>query len=189
MEKDWDTLDHDECCLYQIMTVDFIKKHINDIKFDLLSVNHNLTLDIIEEFKDKISWSSICINNKKLTDIFIYNYKEYLIWEMVLANQELNLQLLVVLSEIYRKKDTAPANRKSFWNAVSRYQPIDVDYATSYNRYLNFNAMSKNTKVDGPTLDKYLFKFNARVLLEYVQIPEWIMIKHKDYFMSFKNSK
>ena len=124
MDKEWDLLDHDECCLYQKMTVDFIKKHFGDIRFDLLSVNQNLTLEMIEEFKDKISWASICINNKQLTDSFIYNYREYLIWDMVLANQVLNLQLLVVLSEIYRKKETAPSNRKEFWNAVSRYQPI-----------------------------------------------------------------
>ena len=187
MEKNWNTLDHDECCLYQVLTVDFIKRHEKDIRFDLLSVNANLTLDIIEAFKDKISWTSICLNNKKLTDSFIYNYREYLNWEMVMANQKLNLQLLVVLSELYRKKETAPSNRKSFWNAVSRYQKIVVDYATSYNRYLNFNLMSKNLDVDELTLDKYLFKFNTRVLLNTRTLPKWILLKHKDYFDTFMN--
>lgn len=187
MDKNWDSLNHAECCLYQALTVDFIKRHEKDIRFDLLSVNNNLTLAIIDEFKDKISWASICLNNKKLSDSFIYNYKEYLYWDMVMANQMLNMQLLVVLSEIYRKKETAPKNRKDFWNAVSRYQKIDVDYATSYNRYLNFNLMSKNLNIDDLTIDKYLFKFNARVLLESRTLPKWILLKHSGYFESFKN--
>ena len=187
MDRNWDKLDHAECCLYQSMTVDFIKRHEEDIRFDLLSVNSNLTLEIIEAFKDKISWNSICLNNKKLTDSFIYNYREYLNWHMVLANQQLNLQLLVVLSEIYKKKETAPANRKDFWNAVSRYQKIIVDYATSYNRYLNFNAMSKNPNVDGATIDKYLGKFNIRVLLNSVTLPRWLLLKHQEILSGFVN--
>ena len=50
MDKNWKDLDHTECCLYQKMSLDFVKKHVKDIDWPSLSVNPNLTTDIIDKY-------------------------------------------------------------------------------------------------------------------------------------------
>ena len=168
------------------MDVDFIKRHEKDINFPLLSVNKYLNFGILDEFKDKISWVSICLNPKMLTDSLIYNYRGNMLWDLVLKNQQLDLQLLIVLSEIYKRIKTSPSkeNREDFWKAISRYQNLPIEYIDSYKKYINFEYLSANKYLTGAIIDKYIFKLNPSVLLRSINIPEWIMLKHKDYFTS-----
>lgn len=186
MDQFWDTLDHDECCLYQKMDVDFIKRHEEDINFALLSVNTHITFGILDAFEDKISWASICLNPKTLTDSLIYNYRGKMIWDLVLKNQQLNLKLLVVLSEIYKRVKTSPSkeNRLNFWESVSRYQNLPIDYIDSYKKYINFEYLSSNKFLTGQIIDKYIFKLNPSILLRSINIPQWVLLKHKDFFTS-----
>ena len=128
MEANWDSLDKDEISLYQNMSIRFLLRHENDINWKLYSANPFITMEAIEFFKDKISWINFCINGKLLTDTVIYNYRDKMEWNVLLNKQQLDLQLLICLSEIYRK-DPEESTAKSFWKAVSRYQDFDLEYA------------------------------------------------------------
>jgi hypothetical protein len=183
LTEQWNELNHTICCLYQKMSVKFINEHIDDIDWPSLSVNPNLTIEIIDAFPNKISWASICINKKTVSDVILYNYRTKILWGVLLPHQQLNLKLLVVLSEAFRKSRSKVA--KMFWKAVSRYQKFDVDYVDTYKRFLDYNDMSYNPYLDDKTIEKYLMKLDAKILLKTRDLSDDILKKHIDYFKSF----
>lgn len=180
LEKQWDELDHKECCLYQQMDASFIEKHINDIDWHCLSVNPFLTIEILDKFKNKISWESMCLNMKIISDTVIYNYKNKMVWQLLLPHQQLNTKLLVVLSEYYRTSRCK--NRKMFWKSVSRYQKIDSDYVDTYKRYLDFKEMSYNLYITENIIERYLVKFDPAILMKTRKLSHDLIQRHISFF-------
>lgn len=186
MDEQWDSLDHRECCLYQKMSLNFVHDHLKDIDWPSLSVNPNLTTDIIDKYPSKISWSSISINPKPVSDTILYNYRTKIYWSLLLPHQQLDTKLLVVISESFRKARMRPVI-KQFWKSVSRYQKFDHEYVDAYKRFLDFHEMSKNPYLDDETIEKYLLKFDAKTLLATRELSSQILSEHYNYFQSFIN--
>lgn len=184
MDKNWKNLDHTECCLYQKLSLDFVKKHVRDIDWSSLSVNPNLTTDIIDKYINKISWASISINEKPVSDTILYNYRTKIYWNLLMPHQILNMKVLVIISEAFRRSRAREASR-TFWKAVSRYQNIDFDYVDTYKRFLDFEAMSYNPYIDNETIDKFLVKMDANVLLKTRNLPKDLLQKHAKYLSTY----
>ena len=191
LEKKWREMseeERNECCLYQHMSINFITKHQKTINFDLLSVNKFITFDILDKFSSRINWVNISLNGKELSDVFIAHYANKIVWNLLLMHQQLNLKLLIYLSEKYRKNSKSK-QAKMFWNSVSRYQAFDVEYVDAYKRYLNFNTMSVNPHIDNITIDKYVVNFNTELLMSTHTIPEDIIQKHFSLFRVYIKNK
>lgn len=180
MEEHLDELDWDEVSLYQQMSVDFITKHQKNINFTNLSVNPYITFEILDAFSNKISWPSISINGKVLSESLMYNYRNKLEWPLVLSHQQLNLKFLIIMSEVMRKSRAKAA--KTFWTSISRYQKINVTYVSAYKRYINFSELSKNQYIDDDIIHKFIDKLDLRALLKYHKLSNEVLTKYKDQF-------
>ena len=187
IEAKWNDMTEEErndCCLYQKLSVDFVTRHQKTINFKLLSINPNITFEILDKFSNRISWVSISLNGKILSDTFIANYANKIVWSLLLSHQQLNLKLLVYLSEKYRKNSRSKQARR-FWDAVSRYQRFEVDYVDVYKRYLNFNLMSANPYLNDEIIDEYAVQLNPEIVLRYHTLSEEVMRKHLSLFSGY----
>ena len=188
IEKEWPNWNDEqrrECCTYQRLTLDFLKAHADEVYWPEVSINPQTMAGeewyrILDKFPNKISWISICMNSKEKTPTFLFNYRYKMYWEFVLAQQHLNINLLIDLSEIYRK--SRAKNTKNFWDAVSRYEKIDDEYVEAYKRFINFTELSKNPNITPETIDKFIYRLNPSILINCVKIPKELIIKYKDYF-------
>jgi hypothetical protein len=188
MDEHADELDRDEESLYQKMSVDFIRKYIKHINFHNLSVNPFITFEILDAFSNKISWASISINGKMLSESLMFNYRNKLIWKLVLAHQQLQLKFLIIMSEVMRKSRAKAA--KDFWDAVSRYQKVDVTYVSAYKRYINFAELGKNPYIDDAIIDKFIDKLDIPTLIVHQKLSKNILTKYSDQFRdAFKTNE
>lgn len=185
MSKNWEKLDHHECCLYQKFSVEFLKKHEKTIDWKALTINPNLTIEILDAFPKKIDWISLCVNEKHLADTIIYNYRRNIYWQLLLPHRIMDMKLLVFLSEFYKKSRVK--NMPMFWKSVSRYAKFDIDYVDEYHRKLDFKEMSYNPFLDNETIDKYYDKFDPKVLLRMRSLQPKILLKHEEYFRPYLN--
>ena len=181
--KTWNTDEKYDALMFQKLTVQFIKDHIDEINWYAVSLNLNLNIEILDTFPDKIKWNIICTSPNKLSDTILYNYYKYIDWSLILPKQQLDIKLLVALSEIYRKSKSKKA--KLFWNAIGKYQKFDVEYVDAYKRFLDFNYLSMNPHLDDQTIDKYFKNFNLIELFKTKQLTEEILIKHKGYIKNW----
>ncbi len=188
IEKEWPNWNKEqrlECCQYQKLTYDFIKKHEDEVNWPAISINPQTlggedVFKILDGFPSKISWSSMCINPKPISDTILYNYRSKMLWNIVLGKQHLNLRFLIILSEVYRK--TKAPNAKEFWRAVSAIEDIDDEYVDAYKRFIDFHALSGNPHITEKTIKKYLFKLDPKKLMETVKIPPEILAENRRYF-------
>ena len=155
-------------------------RHQDKINWKLDSINPNITLDAIEFFTDKISWINFCINGKLLNPTVIYNYRDYMVWNIVLNKQQLEPQLLIILSELYRKH---PENEheKSFWKAISRYQDFDIEYASEYGQYIDWEVASSNTLLNELVLQGFMKQMNLETIMKTRKLSNDFLYKNKDY--------
>ena len=191
IESKWNDMskeERDECCLYQKLSIGFITKHQKSINFKLLSVNPNITFEILDKFSTRISWVNISLNGKALSDTFIAHYANKIVWSLLLAHQQLNLKLLIFLSEKYRKNYRSK-QAKRFWDAISRYQRFDIEYVEAYKRYLNFHLMSANPYIDEKIIDAYAVQLNPEILLRYHTLSKELMKKHLSLFSGYLNKE
>ena len=180
MEEHLDELNWDEVCLYQKLSVDFIKKHIKHIDFNKLSVNPFITFEILDTFSNKISWASISINGKGLSESMMYNYRNKLEWTLVLNHQQLALKFLIIMSEVMRKSRAKAS--KGFWRAVSRFQQVDATYVNAYKRYIDFTELSKNPYLTDDIIIKFLDRLDIPTLFKYQKLSKPILEKFQKEF-------
>lgn len=183
MEEHWDELDHDKICMYEKMSTDFITRHQADINFRLLSINPNITIEILDKFATRIDWMSICINGKFVSDVILYNYYNHIYWTILLAKQQLDLKLLIALCEKYRK--SRAKNRDDFWKAISRYQDIDIEFVEIYKRYIKFNLLALNPYLTEDIMDKYVTEFNPKLLFTHHTLSKEFLEKYRSLFKAF----
>lgn len=180
IEEHLDELDIDEISLYQNLSLKFLMRHQDKINWKLYSINSNITLDAIEFFTDKISWVNFCINGKLLNPAVIYNYRDYMIWNIVLNKQQLEPQLLIILSELYRKNPNNE-HEKSFWKAISRYQDFDIEYAAEYAQYIDWEVASSNTLLNELVLQGFMKQMNMGTIMKTRKLSNDFLYKNKDY--------
>ena len=182
----WDEEQRRECCLYQKMSIEFLSSHSKEIDWPCVSINPQTmgqSWEVWEKFHTRLSWTSICLN-KSLADNIIYNFRNKIVWNLLLSHQHLNIKLLIVLSEIYRKSRAKAA--KDFWKAVSRYEKIDHEYVDAYKRFIDFEELSKNPNITPETIRKFLLRLNPKSLMKSVDIPKDILKEHIEYFSNLK---
>lgn len=188
IENHLDSVDFDDISLYQNLSIKFLIKYSDKINWKLYSVNPNITMDAIEFFADKISWTNFCINGKLLNSSVIYNYRDHMIWNIVLNKQQLDLQLLIILSEIYRKNPSGEVE-KSFWKAISRYQEFDLEYAAEYSTYIDWKLASKNSLLNELVLQAFLKEIDISEVLKTRKLSNDFLYKNKEYIKEKLNLK
>jgi hypothetical protein len=189
LEKIWPTLspeDKSDACLYQKMSIEFIKRHADEIDFNKLSTNPNITFGIMEAFADRISWKTICINSKKLSDSFLYNFRLRIDWEAYLQFHQLEAEILVHLAEAFRKS-TARDAKKKFWKALSKFQEMDTAFIKAYMRYLDFDMLSVNTHIPESVLQDVLEYLNFTLLLSRTDLSDDFLKKNAKTFVKDEN--
>jgi hypothetical protein len=182
MDEHADDLNWDEVSLYQKMIVDFIVKHQKQINFRLLSGNPFLTFEIIDRFSTKISWPTISMNGKGLSESMMFNYRNKLVWSIVLSQKQLELKFLIIMSEIFRK--SRAKNAKEFWKAVSKFQPLDKTYIDNYKRYVDFTELSKNPYLKEDLMEVYYDKLDKAELFKKHDLSKDFLTKHRKDFMN-----
>lgn len=190
LNEKWPTMtqeERDDACLYQNLSIDFCKAHVNEINWPNFSVNPWITFGHLDKFAKHISWISICLNPKMYTDSFLYNYRLHLKWDIILAKKQLDMQLLVFLAEAFRKSSKM-AEKKAFWKAVSRYQTMDLVFIKAYKRYINMKELSKNENIPLEIFEKYLDELDPEGLLT-LNLPKEFFIQHADFFKSAPSVK
>lgn len=167
LETQWDLMtreEKDEACLYQNIPIAFIRNHLKEINWPNLSVNPNITFEILDSYSRKISWKSICVNAKKLSDTFLYNYRLRLEWYIILEKQQLEAEILVRLAEAFRKSSLRTQKEK-FWKAISKFQEMDIPFINAYHRYIDMRLLSANKMIPEDVLQNYIEELDAEVLL------------------------
>ena len=180
MDEHWDELDKDEVSMYQNMSIRFLLKHEDDINWKLYSTNPFISIDTIDFFKDKISWVNICINGKITSPNVIYNYRDHMVWNILLNKQQLELQLLIILSEIYRV-NPAESQAKEFWKAVSRYQDFDLEYAAEYGQYIDWKLASHNELLNELVYQGFLDKLDILAVVKTRSLSEDFLMKNAEF--------
>lgn len=176
MEKHWNELDHKEVSLYQKMSVEFIAKHQADIDFNLLSVNQFITFGILDRFSSRLNWMNISLNPKGLTNSMLFNYRNKIFWGLYLSHHQLELRLLLDLSEVFRK--SRAKNAKVFWQGISRYQRLDSVYLYTYKRYIDFKELSKNPYLSEKVIDEFILDLDPTLLVQYHSFSPALLNKH-----------
>lgn len=154
-------------CKKQIFDIHFIRKYINHIDWNALSQNKNvISLDVINNYMDKIIWSEItnnglseeilnaCIhkfdrfswNNicytSKLSSGFILKYKEHLNIFAILSCQELEEHVILELinsETFYPKCD--------LWNKVASCQRLSKEFILENFDHLPLRFLIRNKKI------------------------------------------
>lgn len=184
LDEVWPTLtpaEKKEACLYQKFPIKFIKEHHDEIDFVNLSTNPSLTFDIMDTFANDLSWKTICLGEKKLSDTFLYNFRLRVDWDLVLRKQQLEAEILVHLAEAFRKS-TAKEAKKNFWKALSRHQEMDVPFIEAYKRYLDFDEISRNPAIPEDVLQHVLPMLNLIVLLNRTDLSKDFIVRNLDFF-------
>lgn len=187
MNKHWNELDHDEVSLYQKMSAEFIARHQADINFDLLSVNPFITFGILDRFSSRINWMNISLNPKGLTNSMLFNYRNKIYWNLYLSHHQLELRLLLDLSEVFRK--SRARNSKSFFRSVSRYQRIESVYIFTYKRYIDFVELSKNPYLTEELIDTFILELDTATLVRYNTFSPATIQKHMALLAPFIDNK
>ena len=189
IEKEWPNWNNEqriEACLYQKFSIEFLQKHSDEVYWPNISINAETmgqSFEVWEKFQTKLSWSTICLR-KNIADNIVFNFRNKIIWTMLLQHQRLNIKLLICLSEVYRK--SRAKNSKDFWKAVSRYEVIDDEYVDAYKRFIDFKELSQNKNITPETIKKYLLRLDAKLLMKTVEIPKEILLDHREYFSNLK---
>lgn len=185
----WDLMtreDRIKACLYQKFSLAFVKDHVKEISWPHLSVNPNITFEILDTFPRKISWKSICVNAKKLSDAFLYNYRLRLEWDIILCKQQLGAEILVRLAEAFRKS-SLKSQKEKFWKAVSRFQEMDIPFIDAYKRYINMDLLSGNTMIGEEILQNYITELNYDILMQRTDLSKPFIVKNGNLFLKDEN--
>ena len=104
-----------------------------------------------------------------------------------MANQQLSLKFMIIMSEAMRKSRRAKYI-KSFWKALSRFQPVNAVYIKNYKRFIDFTELSKNPHIDDEIIDMYFDKLDIGSLLKCHDLSKEILTKHAKEFKNYIES-
>lgn len=186
IEKVWPTLndqEREEILLYQNLPLSFIKAYQSEINFSVLSLGISITEEVIDTFPSRISWVNMCLNGKPLQNRILAKYVNKIQWSLLLTHQQLDIEFLIRASEHMRKAKYN--NRKDFWRAVSRYQDINEVYIKTYQRLLDFKAMSSNPFLTAEIIEKYLHRLDIELLLKTHTLPKELLLKYRSMFKPY----
>jgi hypothetical protein len=187
MEENADKLDWVQVSMYQQMSLPFIIKHQKQINFRYLSMNPYLTFEILDKFSSKISWSMLSMNGRALSESMMFNYRNKVIWELILSHQQLRLEFLIHMSEVMRK--SRAKTTKMFWRAISRFQKLNKVYIDTYKRYIDFNELSKNEHLTEDIMDAYFDKLDLKLLFSRHLLSNDFILRHGKAFKEAIDSK
>jgi len=160
----WDYL-----CLYQNLTVDFIKKYSNEINWEIISENQLLNFDILAEYHKKINWEKLSKNIKSqylLNDTFIDLFKneniwDCLIWSNNISNEnlykyldKLNYDQILDLLKIKKLDENIideilnKYNDDDIYESLIEGQNLTEDFVKKHINEQNINLYIKFQKVD-----------------------------------------
>lgn len=71
----------------------YVTKYKQYIDFEKLSARNYITRDIIDVYKDELSWELVSLHNDSLTAEDILAYKDYFDWKLLSENKGLNKDL------------------------------------------------------------------------------------------------
>jgi len=95
--------------------------HINWIKIS--TKKNTLSVDFIREFKDKVDWKTICIN-QTLSEDFIREFKDKVDW----YGNWYKISMHQTLSEDFIRE----FQDKVYWNYISCYQTLSEDFIREF---------------------------------------------------------
>lgn len=142
-ELDWDTLSENKDLTSNLinsnMRSQFKILSENELYWYHLSNDFELTIDFIEEHKNKIDWT-IMSESRNLSLNFIEQYEDYIDWSEISRYTKLPNNFII-----------KHANKLN-WSNISKYQKLDVDIAKKYKHKIKWKHLSKNyhIKVDEP---------------------------------------
>ena len=163
IEDHWDVLDHTVVCRYGKLSLDFINSHKDTVdpralfcsdkvdeqwlidnvdkeywihSKDVLS--HPLSSKMIESFINDMTvqdlYTLAC--QQDLSEEIIYKYRDLWYWPMILANQDLSMELINTLVDDYFDYDS--------FLIISKYQKLSERFIHKYRHKLNWKIISAN---------------------------------------------
>ena len=90
---DFDDNNWIDLCTYQNLSIDIMEEYKDNILWDIISENQFMTLEFIYDNKDLINWPLLCKNIKTeylLNEAFIELFKEYDIWNILIWSKNIN---------------------------------------------------------------------------------------------------
>lgn len=166
-------IDKDKLIIYQPnITIDFLRTHQADFKWELISKHTKLTTDMMIEFIDRIYWDIASIY-QIIANTFILNpeYFKYLNPKLLSKYQQLANDAMLrwggSLDPHY----------------MSIYQTIDAAILDSPLNYrMSFTNISVYQTVVEPELTTYTAKWNHNYLSEYQDVPIAYLLTNIDKF-------
>jgi phosphoribosylanthranilate isomerase len=115
----WRTL-----CMFQRVSVDFIRKHQDIINWKMISIHQYLSEEFIEEFAHKVKWIYICLF-QKLTKDFIRKMIKFVDWQSIAFRQldfDEDKDFINEFDKELTKRDSK--NKFKFWSIKGKYHRI-----------------------------------------------------------------
>ena len=140
--------------------------HLLKAKKLLLKLNSNLSIDLVELFKESISW--IFLTYLKANDLqFINHFKNLINWD--------------VLSRFSNLDENTISTYRSYvnWDYVSETQSMSDDFIILHEDYINFNILGKNPNLSQNIITKYFDKFNIDDISKNNNLTSGFLIKKK----------
>ena len=126
------------------ITEDFIRNHLEFINFSLISENHLIDLSdkFYLEFKNKLNWNYILINNININPKILENNQSNINWDTI---------SILKLSENFINKYFDKLN----YNNLCQYQSLSEDFIEKNIKFINWNLISKHQYLSESFLNKY----------------------------------
>jgi hypothetical protein len=155
------------------ITPRFVSKYYNYVDWECLSVNKNLSLNVIEKYKNQLIWSEMTKTGlheyillkyiekldalswvnvswySKLSPFFIKTFIKFLDKHVILHSQKVPEDILEYILESCNDSDLS-----EYLNVVAKYQPLSSSFIKKYKSFLNFNVLISNKYISKVDLQK-----------------------------------
>jgi len=212
---------------YQEMSKEFILTYKDKINFDYLSTQ-NLSEDIIKEFEDELDWNILVlntdlseemikknydkINNKQdilerqvLSEKFFENHlSDELTMSDILRTQKVSEKFLIInMDEVNWITDSTNISKNvelsdNFmnvysneidWMVISEYQKLSDGFIEKHIDKIDWGLLSEYQNLSDYILDKYSVKVDWEKYSNNNELSEKDILKYEEYFTSIKNTR
>lgn len=150
---------------------EFCYRHINNsILWTEISERHDLSIDFVREFRDKINWETICNNgNFAFTWEFLDEFEDRIDWYVISD------------SKVLEHKDLIKYKDKLNWSSITRNQKLTEEELYQFSDLLNWNFIYNQNLTDKFIRDYYKELYPSS-LARFCKLSEQFIEEHIEDF-------
>jgi len=183
--------------IYRTYSEKIIRKHLENLSFDKISVNRKLSKAFIEEHFDYLDMVKI-LDSYRFSEEFIKKHIDKLDLNIILRTQKLSEEFIYPIKSSFSKENWETLshhqklsenfirNHKELldWEGISSSQKLSLGFLWEFKDYIKFPAISRKQKLS----EKFITEFQNVLdweFISYQKLSESFILKHFDKLNSY----